>query len=411
MEEALHKLLILILMLQIIVQSVSLTAPHRIFCDYTKENSNTCVIENYSTISKDEGAIIDLFTENTYELKVKLTNSNIGVLDNFLCKSFKYINVIDFSASGTGIESIDSNALKYCKGVEKIDLSRNHIEDIERGTFKYMKHLRHLDLSFNNLDYIDSRVFFHTRKIEFLDLSKNNLKYLQATVFKPIFNSLKILKLQNNRLLGVENLQNLYQKINNVEFEANYFLCTDAMFEANLITNLSDMGCLDESSWLEMVSTLIEHDNADVPHELKQKYLKIKVDYTGKTYEKKIENTRAELLEQVSKKAEGLKSWFQNQLLQSLEEKSNELNGDINRKWEHLTIEFIQDSQDIEKKMKEFVTYDTKEEVDVEEEPEESSEEIEMRSDEITLAEKIDNVMGQIIEWSKGTWDNFVKLF
>lgn len=389
------------------LHSASLTEPNRIFCRYAKESPETCVIENYSTKSKDEGAIIDLFTENTYELKIRLTNSTIGTLDNFLCKSFKYINVIDFLASGTVITDIDANALKYCRGVAKVDLSRNSIQDIERGTFKYTKQLRNLDLSFNKLDYLDSRLFADTRKLEVLDLGNNNLKYLQAAVFKPLYNSLIVLNIQNNHLLGVENLDNLYQQITDIVFEANYFLCSDAIFQANLIKNLRDMGCMDESSWLEMVSKVIEHDNADVPHELKQKYLKIKIEYTARLYEKKIENTRAELLREVSVKAEDLKMWFQNQLMRSLEEKSNELNGDINQKWEHLTIEFNQDNQDIEKRMKELVVYETVDET----EPEEEDEEMEMKMGEVSFVDRLDETMEKVAEWGKEAWNSFKSLF
>lgn len=399
--EKILKIILLAVILQKIVQSASLTEPNRVFCHYDIETPETCVIENYSTKSKDEGStIIDLFTENTYELKIQLVNSSIGTLDNFLCNSFKYINVIDFSASGTEITEIDSNALKFCRGVAKVDLSRNSIQDIDRETFKYTRQLRHIDISFNNIDYLDSRVFAHTKKLEFLDLGNNNLKYLQAAVFKPVLNTLVVLNIQNNRLLGVENLDNIYRKVSDVVFEANYFLCTDAIFEANLIMNLSDMGCLDESSWLEMVSKVIEHDNADVPHELKQKYLKIKVEYTGRLYEKKIENTRAELLEQVSAKAESLKEWFQNKLMQSIEEKSKELNVDINQKWEHLTIEFNQDNQDIEKRMKELVVYETVEETESEEEEADFGKP-EIRIDEVTFADRFDEVMGHVTEWSK----------
>lgn len=393
------------------VQAASLTEPNRIICRYDKESPETCVIENYSTKSKDEGAIIDLFTENTYELKIQLVNSTIGTLDNFLCKSFKYINVIDFAASDTGISVVDSNALKYCRGVTKIDLSHNTIQDIERGTFKYTKQLRHLDLSSNSLDYLDSRIFVFTKKLVILDLGNNNLKYLQAAVFKPVTNSLAVLNIQNNHLLGVENLDNLYVKTSDVVFDATYFLCSDAMFQANLIKHLQDMGCLDESSWLEMVSKVIEHDNADIPHELKQKYLQVKVEYTGKLYEKKIENTRAELLREVSAKAEDMKMWFQNKLLHSLEEKSNQLNGDINQKWEHLTIEFNQDNEDIEKRMKELVVYKTMEEGEDDDEEESENDEVQMKMGEVTFVDRFDEAMEQVAEWGKGAWNSFKSLF
>lgn len=371
-------------------------------CGYAESEPRTCFLRNYKFHGKHRDSFLENITPRERSIqKIVSIDSTIETFDEFLCESFNDLKIREINVKNSSINFVEPFALKDCKQLEILDMSQNKITDLERGIFKYNRVLLYVNLSYNALEYLDSNIFMTNNQLEYVDLSHNKIKYIQKSVFFPL-KHLKIINLKHNQLLGFEEITFLHEMNPNVKVLLNtsYLQCTNN----NLV--YSKDGCLKEPEWLEIVHKVIEHDAHDVPSGLLRKYVTKKVDNLGHEFENKLLEARIHLQKMINEETKSMKQWFESAVDKEIDERSKELSYSVEESLKTLTNEFGQEIVDINKRVKDLVTYET-----LDKEYNFDDDDVfkpESKSNDDSFATQVEDAAekawGSVKNWSEGAW-------
>ncbi|KXJ83808.1 hypothetical protein RP20_CCG000968 [Aedes albopictus] len=181
------------------------------------------------TLSSRNLHAVDISNNKLVSLKTTLQMEHLNIGNNVLSTFATNGECLLKSLIISNNKLASQPNLVNCHLMEILDLSINTME-----TFQYsdkFENLQKLNLAHNNLlEFAIPTASRRPLKLISLDLSHNRLSYLSSLSF---FTSLKVLRLNNNQLLGIQQ-QSLPRTVENLFVSNNQWICTEVTFFANI---------------------------------------------------------------------------------------------------------------------------------------------------------------------------------
>ena len=260
------------------------------------------------------------FGQSTQQFKFNeyyLNNNNIQSLKYL---SFFTAELIVLNIDSNQVDVIEFDALKNCRSLENLSLSRNCLNTIGTNSFYYLFSLKYLNLSYNRIENIEISSFQNLNKLESLDLSYNSqLKAIEPNVFLGL-SHLKDLYLLNWRTFALNNASFRYlTNVSNVylnESLVTEFKCIFMnSFERIVLRNVADIYIFYRSINLITLNYSLEtKDYCEITFRLLQFniHLNLKTDYENELFYEKCQDV---LIRKKNSFTWNFKNCFENAIL------------------------------------------------------------------------------------------------
>ncbi|KAJ8966309.1 hypothetical protein NQ314_003574 [Rhamnusium bicolor] len=195
--------------------------------------SDISIIESISNYDIEE-------RNTTYLLTLKVTNSNISILQTSMFRRFTNLSKLYWDSN---MQNIMPGAFNYLGNLKELCLQGNQLTSISDGLFNSLTSLEKLDLSNNRIQNISDHAFVGI-KLNELHISNNNISHIEQAL-DPL-NTLTTLDLSHNDLNKVTSFKNLplrslnlsHNRISEVDFE----LFHENLYEIDLsFNNISEI--------------------------------------------------------------------------------------------------------------------------------------------------------------------------
>ncbi|KAJ8966308.1 hypothetical protein NQ314_003573 [Rhamnusium bicolor] len=213
--------------------------------------SDISIIESISNYDIEE-------RNTTYLLTLKVTNSNISVLQTSMFRRFTKLSKLYWDSN---IQNILPGTFSYLDNLKELCLQGNQLTSISDGLFNSLGSLEKLDLSNNRIQNISDHAFVGI-KLNELDISNNNISHIGQELLDSL-NTLTTLDFSYNDLNKVNSFKNLplrslnlsHNRISVVDFEVFH----ENVYEINLSFNsISEITNLNVSRAYEII---LHHNN------------------------------------------------------------------------------------------------------------------------------------------------------
>lgn len=135
---------------------------------------------------------------------LKITDSDIKILDKDLCHASNVPNLEMLWFRGVGLQKLTENALENCNKLTVVKLGDNNLGDgISKNAFKNNDKLEEIWLQDNKITRLEFGTFNHLANLIVLDLGGNSLKYFPHELVVGLKN-LRLLALYSNDLVELD---------------------------------------------------------------------------------------------------------------------------------------------------------------------------------------------------------------
>lgn len=128
---------------------------------------------------------------------ISAQNQNTRVIPSVICQQFQSLQILDMI--NNQLDEITDQTFRGCAFLTELMILRNNIRRIPNRAFSSARNLHTLFLDANRIEFIERAAFEGTR-IELLDLTMNEIHRFEREVFLPIASTLRILRLNDNKL-------------------------------------------------------------------------------------------------------------------------------------------------------------------------------------------------------------------
>ncbi|CAG9811906.1 unnamed protein product [Chironomus riparius] len=131
--------------------------------------------------------------------RLYITYQNTTNIPSIICEQFP--NILDLIIGSSHIRSLDDGSFAGCSRLEFLMVSGNEIQSLPQNIFSQNSNLEVAILDDNRIEQISNDVFAGTR-LSYIDLGKNSLTFFNPNWFSGIEDTLEVLLLDYNRILG-----------------------------------------------------------------------------------------------------------------------------------------------------------------------------------------------------------------
>lgn len=162
-------------------------------CNLNIHNPN-----GHNDFTNVEGEHLEGFGNSDVQ-RLYITYQNTSNIPSIICEQFP--NILDLIIGSSHVRTLDDGSFAGCGQLEFLMVSGNLIQSLPQNIFTQNSHLQVTILDDNRIEQISNNVFAGTN-VSYIDLGKNTLTFFNPNWFSGIEDTLEVLLLDYNRIIG-----------------------------------------------------------------------------------------------------------------------------------------------------------------------------------------------------------------